>query len=51
MLNFLFNAGYMYVDVFNIVTNSRDTQDEWGYFLGYQIGDFIMRWIYRDETV
>ena len=50
MLNFLYNAGYMYVDIFNIITNDRTTQDEWPYYLGTQVGDFLMRWIWRDET-
>jgi len=49
MLNVLFNLGYMYEDLKNIVvkaTNS-DYQSDFYEAIGYWIGDFIVRFFYR----
>jgi hypothetical protein len=36
----------MYADIFNLVTNNWQTQQYYSYYLGYNVGDFIMRWLY-----
>lgn len=49
LLNILFNAGYMYTDIYNIATNSPATVSNWAYFLAYNVGDFMVRFLYRTE--
>ena len=51
-MNFLYNAGYMYVDGVNYWFYNPTTVPggEWGYFTLYLVGDVAMRIFYRDET-
>ena len=50
-LNVLFNVGYMYTAVDNIIDNDPSTQTNWPYYLAEQVGDFLIRWFYRDTSV
>jgi len=51
-VNLLYNAGHMWVDAINYIfyTPSTVPQGDWGFFVVYLIGDFAMRFFYRDET-
>lgn len=46
LTNVLYNAGYMYTDVYNVMTNDPSTVNDWPYFLAYQLGDFVARFVY-----
>jgi hypothetical protein len=51
-VNLLYNVGNMWVDGVNYCFYTPKTvpQGDWGFFTVYLIGDFIMRFFYRDET-
>ncbi len=48
--NILYNLGYMYTDIFVLVRNDERTKPDYAYFLFRVIGDFLMRFLYRDPT-
>lgn len=48
--NVLYNAGYMFTDVLTVITTDPNSIYNYPYFLAIQIGDFLMRFIYRDLT-
>lgn len=50
--NMLFNLGYFWVDAINYIFYTPETvpQGDWAFFTVYLIGDFLMRFFYRDET-
>lgn len=51
-LNLLYNLGFMWVDAINYCFYTPETvpDNDWGFFTLYLIGDFIMRFFYRDEN-
>ena len=45
--NILYNAGYMYQDMWYLFTEDPDDHDDdWYYFAGDLLGDFVMRFFY-----
>ena len=51
-VNLLYNLGFMRVDAINYCFYTPNTvpDGDWGFFTVYLIGDFIMRFFYRDEN-
>jgi len=51
-VNLLYNAGYMFVDVQNykFYTPKTVPGGDWAFFAVYLLGDFLMRFFYRDES-
>lgn len=51
-VNLLYNAGFMWIDGVNWWFYNPQTvpQGDWGFFTVYLVGDFVMRFFYRDET-
>lgn len=49
LLNVLYNAGYMFTDILYMVTIEPDSIEEYPYNLATWIGDFIMRFFYREN--
>jgi hypothetical protein len=50
VLNIIYNIGFMVVDVFAFLENDWHTKgDEWPYYAGKCVGDFIMRFFARDD--
>jgi hypothetical protein len=49
LLNVLYNAGYMFTDILYMVTIEPDSIEEYPYNLATWIGDFIMRFFYRED--
>ena len=48
--NLLYNAGFMFTDVVEIVLNSAVTVSNYPYFVAYRVGDFFIRFFYKDTT-
>ena len=48
-LNVLYNLGYIYTDIYMLVTGDTSNAG-YSYYLFYHIGDFTMRFLYRDES-
>ena len=49
LLNFLYNAGFMYFDLLNIFGGNGVYETvTWPYFLAYNVGDLVVRFFYRD---
>jgi hypothetical protein len=44
--NVLYNAGYIFTDILDISTNDPSTVGNWPYYLAYQMGDFVVRFLY-----
>jgi len=51
-INLMYGAGFMWVDVINwlFYNPSSVPNGDWGFFTVYLIGDFLMRFFYRDES-
>lgn len=50
VLNIIYNIGFMVVDVLAFIENNWHTKgDEWPYYAGKCVGDFIMRFFARDD--
>ena len=51
-INLAYNAGFMWVDVINFIyfTPATVPQNDWGFFVSYLLGDFILRFFYHDPT-
>ncbi|CDW87227.1 UNKNOWN [Stylonychia lemnae] len=48
LMNLLYNAGFMFTDVLDILKyDTSDTNPYW-YYIFYRVGDFLIRFIYRD---
>ena len=47
--NVLFNLGFMFTDIVEILLNGPDTIHKWTYYVAYRVGDFAMRFFYKDE--
>ena len=51
LLNILYNLGYQFTDVLDLIFyDPSNTQPYW-YYVSFRLGDFFIRFIYRDETV
>lgn len=48
--NLLYNAGFMFTDVLDIVWYDTRNTDPYWYYFAYRLGDFSIRIIYRDES-
>lgn len=48
--NVLYNAGFMFTDVLEIVLNNENTITQWSYFIAFRVGDFLIRFFYKDST-
>ena len=47
LTNVLYNAGFMFTDIIEIILNDATTVNDYDYFVGFRIGDFLIRFIYR----
>ncbi|CDW77793.1 UNKNOWN [Stylonychia lemnae] len=51
LTNILYNAGFMFTDVLDIIRyDDSDTNPYW-YYVFYRVGDFLIRFVYRDTTL
>jgi len=49
LTNILYNAGFMFTDVLDIIYyDTTDTNPYW-YYIFYRVGDFFIRFVYREE--
>jgi hypothetical protein len=48
--NLLYNAGFMFTDVLDIAWYDQRNTDPYWYYFSYRLGDFLIRFIYRDES-
>lgn len=51
LYNVLFNLGYMYTAIFNLVVYDETQVKNYAYFLSANIGDFLMRFLFRDKSI
>jgi hypothetical protein len=50
-LNILYNMGYMYTSIFNLFAYPESEVKNYSYFIAANIGDFLMRFLFRDKTL
>lgn len=48
--NLLYNAGFMFTDILNLVNYNVLSTDPYWYYVAYNAGDFLVRFIYRDDS-
>lgn len=48
--NILYNLGYMFTDVLDLVFYDPDNTDPYWYYVAYRVGDFIIRFFYYDTS-
>lgn len=49
--NVLYNAGFMFTDIITVATTDPLTVSNWSYVLASTIGDFLIRFFYRDTSL
>jgi len=51
-INLAYNAGFMWVDAINYIYYTPETLEDgdWGYFVSFLLGDFVIRVFYHDAT-
>jgi hypothetical protein len=51
MLNLLYNVGFMFTDVLDLFFpyTDKDDPDPYWYYVAYRVGDFCIRFVYRDD--
>ena len=48
--NILYNAGFMFTDVLNLVNYNVLSTDPYWYYFAFNLGDFMVRFIYKDSS-
>lgn len=51
LTNVLYNAGFMFTDILDIVYYDTTSTDPYWYYVAFRGGDFSIRFIYRDTTL
>lgn len=49
--NVLFNAGFMFTDILTVATTDASLYSNYPYILASSVGDFCMRFFYRDTSL
>lgn len=47
--NLLYNAGFMFTDILNLIYYDELSDDPYWYYLAFNMGDFLVRFIYRED--
>ena len=50
LLNILYNLGYQFTDVLDLIFYDPTNTDPYWFYVSFRLGDFFIRFIYRDET-
>ena len=48
-VNFLYNVGFMFTDILDIIDYDYSSTDPYWYYVFYRVGDFLVRFIYRED--
>jgi hypothetical protein len=48
-VNVLYNAGFMFTDILDIIYYDYSNTDPYWYYVAYRMGDFFVRFFIRDE--
>ena len=48
--NILYNLGYMFTDVLNIIIYNPKQTNRYSYYLGFNVGDFFIRFLYYNTN-
>ena len=48
--NVLYNMGYMFTDILDLVFYDPTNTDPYWYYVAYRVGDFFIRFLYYDTT-
>lgn len=49
LINLLYNLGYMFTDILDLIFYDPTNEAPYWYYVAYRIGDFCIRFIYRDD--
>jgi hypothetical protein len=49
--NFLYNAGFMFTDILDMVYYDTTNSDPYWYYIFFRVGDFMVRFVYRDTSL
>jgi hypothetical protein len=50
ILNILYNLGFQFTAILDLIFIDPDSKDPFWYYVAYRIGDFLIRFLYRDTT-
>ena len=50
LINILYNLGYMFTDVLDLVFYDPTNENPYWYYVAYRVGDFFIRFIYHDTS-
>jgi len=50
VLNLLYNIGFQFTDILDLIFVDPTSPDPFWYYVFFRIGDFIIRFIYRDTS-
>ena len=48
--NILYNLGFQITDILDLIFYDTNDKNPFWYYVFYRVGDFIVRFIYRDES-
>lgn len=48
--NILYNLGFQFTDVLDLIFIDPSNTEPFWYYVSYRIGDFLIRFIYKDTT-
>ena len=49
--NILYNMGFQFTDILDLIFLDPDNKDPFWYYVFYRVGDFMIRFIYKDTTM
>ncbi len=50
ILNILYNLGFQFTAILDLIFIDPESKDPFWYYVAYRIGDFLIRFLYRDTT-
>ncbi len=48
--NILYNLGFQFTDVLDLIFIDPDNKEPFWYYVAYRVGDFMIRFLYKDTT-
>jgi hypothetical protein len=49
LINLLYNIGFQFTDILDLIFIENNLPEPFWYYVFYKIGDFVIRFIFRDE--
>ncbi len=51
LVNILYNLGFQFTDIMDIIFIDPSNKDPFWYYVSFKLGDFLIRFVFRDEDL